>query len=54
MYATPYNKHFYNFLTDDSGKVCISKSFVKTFKEGVNKKFGSNKIIPHMLQISLF
>ena len=22
MYATPYDKHFYYFLTDNSGKVC--------------------------------
>ena len=22
MYATPYDKHFYDFLTDNSGKVC--------------------------------
>ncbi|MCD6473476.1 MAG: hypothetical protein J7K47_01005 [Thermoplasmata archaeon] len=31
MYATPYDKHFYYFLTDDSGKVCTYLYLYETY-----------------------
>ena len=36
MYATPYDKHFYDFLTDNSGKVCISQIFIRLQKMFIN------------------